>query len=272
MPFSHLSVADIRDAAIERGVVAEISGTTIWRWLTADAIRPWCHRSWIFPRDPDFEVKAARVLDLYARVWDGVPLGADEYVISADEKTQLQALARRHPGTPCRPGACRRVEFEYRRGGTLAYLAAWDVHHARLFGRVEPTTGIVPFGRLVDQVMTTEPYRSAKRVFWVVDNGSSHCGRTSVERLAAAYPNLVLVHLPVHASWLNQVEVYFSVVQRKVCTPNDFASLEDLADCLLRFQAHYERIAAPFDWKFTRNDLAALMERLRDAEAAPLAA
>ncbi|MDZ4063447.1 MAG: IS630 family transposase [Coriobacteriia bacterium] len=254
----------MRATAIARGVTAEISGTTIWRWLAADAIRPWCHRTWIFPRDPDFEVKAGRVLDLYARMWEGAPLGEDEYVVSADEKTQLQALARRHPGTPCRPGVCRRVEFEYRRGGTLAYLAAWDVHHARLFGCIEPTTGIVPFGRLVDQVMKTEPYRSAKRVFWVVDNGSSHRGVASVERLAAAYPNLVLVHLPIHASWLNQVEIYFSVVQRKALTPNNFASLADLAERLLAFQAHYEGIAAPFDWKFTRDDLAALVEKLSD--------
>ncbi|MBU2603192.1 MAG: IS630 family transposase [Actinobacteria bacterium] len=214
LPFSRLSVADIRAAAIERGVVAEVSGTTIWRWLHADAIRPWCHRSWIFPRDPDFEPKAARVLDLYARTWEGSTLGSDEYVLSADEKTQLQALARRHPGRPPQPGACRRVEHEYRRCGTLAYLAAWDVHQARLFGRVESTTGIAPFGRLVDQVMSLEPYCSARQVFWIVDNGSSHRGRASVERLARAYPNLVLVHLPIHASWLNQVEIYFSVLQR----------------------------------------------------------
>jgi hypothetical protein len=262
VPFSHLSVSDIRAIAIGRGVVADISGTTIWRWLSADAIRPWCHRSWIFPRDPDFEAKAGRVLDLYGRMWEGVALAPDEYVISADEKTQLQALARRHPGTPARPGACRRVEFEYRRRGTLAYIAAWDVHHARLFGRTEPTTGIAPFGRLVDQVMMTEPYRSARRVFWVVDNGCSHRGAASVERLVAAYPNLVLVHLPIHASWLNQVEIYFSVVQRKALTPNDFASLEELADRLLAFQAHYERIATPFAWKFTRENLADMMRRL----------
>lgn len=271
VPFSRLSISDIRAAAIARGIVAEVSGTTIWRWLCADAIRPWCHRSWIFPRDPDFEVKAGRALDLYARRWEGAALTPDEYVISADEKTQLQALSRRHPGTPCRPGACRRVEFEYERRGTLAYLAARDVHHARLFGRIEPTTGIVPFGRLVDSVMTTEPYRSAKRVFWVVDNGSSHRGAASVKRLAA-YPNLVLAHLPIHASWLNQVEIYLSVVQRKALTPNDFASLDDLAERLLEFQAHYETVATPFDWRFTRDDLVALMGRLDESGAARVAA
>jgi hypothetical protein len=262
VPFSRLSCADLREVAIERGVVAEISGTTIWRWLSSDAIRPWCVRSWIFPRDPDFEAKAGRVLDLYARTWQGKRLRPDEHVICADEKTGLQVLRRCHPGLPPAPGLARRVEHEYERRGTLAYLAAWDVHHARLFGRIEPTTGIAPFARLVDQVMAALPYRKARRVFWVVDNGTSHRGQASVERLAGAYRNLVLVHLPIHASWLNQVEVYFSVVQRKALTPADFASPEELGERLLAFQARYERVAAPFDWRFTRDDLRHLMARL----------
>ena len=121
-----------------------------------------------------------------------------------------------------------RIEHEYDRGGALAYLAAWDVHRARLFGRLEPTTGIEPFGRLVAQVMTVEPYASAKRVFWVVDNGSSHRGKASVDRLQGQWANLRLVHLPVHASWLNQIEIYFSVVQRKVLSPNDFTDLDEV--------------------------------------------
>jgi len=155
------------------------------------------------------------VLDLYARTFEGKRLRPDEYLISADEKSQLQALGRRHPTVPAGPGRPSLVEFEYRRGGTLAYVAAWDVHHANLFDRVEEKTGIVPFGRLVDEVMNTEPYKSARRVFWVVDNGSSHCGRASVQRMADGYPTARLIHLPVHASWLNQIELYFSIVQGK---------------------------------------------------------
>jgi hypothetical protein len=136
------------------------------------------------------------VLDLYARVFAGKRLHPDEYVISADEKTQLQALGREHPTIAPGPGRPGLVEFEYLRGGTLAYLAAWDVHHANLYDRVEQTTGIVPFGRLVDQVMTVEPYRSAKTVYWVVDNGSSHAGKTSIKRMQQKYPNTRLIHLP----------------------------------------------------------------------------
>ena len=253
---------DIRAEVIGRGLVAEISGATIWRWLATDAIRPWAHRSWIFPRDPDFQPKATRVLDLYARHWHGQPLTDDEYVLSADEKTSIQCRCRCHPTLPPAAARAMRVEHEYERGGALAYLAAWDVHRAKLFGRLEPTTGIAPFGRLVEQVMGQEPYRSAQRVFWVVDNGSSHRGMASVRRLAHQWPRAHLVHTPIHSSWLNQVEIYLSIVQRKCLTPNDFASLAAIEQRLLTFQRRYEQAAKPFEWKFTRADLAQLLRRL----------
>jgi hypothetical protein len=161
-----------------------------------------------------------------------------------------------------------KVEHEYERAGAWAYLAALDVHHARLFGRCERTTGIVPFGRLVKQVMTAPPYRDARRVFWIVDNGSSHRGVAAAERLQRQYPNLILVHGPIHASWLNQIEIYFSIVQRKVLTPNDFSSLADVEHRLLAFQRHYEALARPFEWTFTRQDLARLLAKLPDSIAA----
>jgi len=164
---------------VTEGLVEAIPSSTVRRWLHADAIKPWRYRSWIFPRDPDFAGKAARVFDLYARVFDGVPLGPDDYVISADEKFQLQALTRRHPGRPPDPGHPRRVEFEYKRGGTLAYMGAYDVHSARLTGTFAEKTGIVPFMKLVERVMTLDPYASARSVYWVVDNGSSHNGHRS---------------------------------------------------------------------------------------------
>jgi DDE superfamily endonuclease len=261
-PLARWCCPDLARTAIEQGIVASISGTTIWRWLSADAIKPWQHRSWIFPRDPDFAAKAARVLDLYARRFDEVPLAADEFVISADEKTSIQARAREHSSTPPAAGRPVRVEHEYARAGALAYLAAWDVHRAQVFGRCEPTTGIEPFERLVAQVMTSQPYASARRVFWIVDNGSSHRGQPSVERLQSAWPTLRLIHLPIHASWLNQVEIYFSVVQRKLLTPNDFHSLNELETRLLQFQDYYQQIATPFEWKFTKADLNDLLARI----------
>ncbi len=256
------SSAELARTVVAQQVLARVSASTVRRWLARDALQPWRQQCWIFPRDPDFAAKAERVLDLYDRRFKGRRLRSDEYVISADEKPGVQALRRRHRSLPAGAGRPPRVEFEYRRGGTLAYLAAYDVHEAKVFGRCERTTGIVPFTALVDQVMSAEPYRSARRVFWVVDNGSSHNGAASVVRMKQRWPNAVLVHLPVHASWLNQVEVFFSVLQRKVITGGDFTDLGDLADKILGFQQYYNAAAEPFDWKFTKTKLRRLMERL----------
>ena len=116
LPLSRFSRQDLAREVIARGIVAQISGATIWRWLDQDAIRPWQHRSWIFPRDPQFERKAGRVLDLYQGRWQDRALGSDEYVISADEKTSIQARVRIHPTQPTHAGQSMRVEFEYERG------------------------------------------------------------------------------------------------------------------------------------------------------------
>jgi len=237
LPLSRWFVPDLRAEAIASGIVAQISETTIWRWLSADAIRPWTFRSWLFPRDPDFEAKAGRVLDLYHRQFEGTPLGEEDFVICADEKTSIQARCRCHPTLAPAASRAMRVEHEYARCGALQYLAAWDVHRAKLFGRCEEHTGIAPFGRLVGDVMAQEPYASARRVFWVVDNGPSHRGESSIVRLETSYPNLRLIHCPVHSSWLNQAEVYFSVLQRKVLTPNDFTDLDAVERRVLDFQA-----------------------------------
>jgi transposase len=266
VPLSRWSCPELAREVVAQGVAEAMSASTVWRWLTREAIKPWQHRSWLFPRDPEFAAKAERVLDLYARRWDSRRLRPGEYVISSDEKTSIQARCRCHPSLS--PGASRmmRVNHEYERGGALAYLAAYDVHQARVFGRCAPSTGIAPFMALVEQVMASEPYASAKRVFWVVDNGSSHRGQAAIDRLAARFPNAVMVHTPIHASWLNQVEVFFSVVQRKVVSPNDFTDLDEVEQRLIEFEKRYNATATPFRWKFTRGDLHALLARITEHE------
>lgn len=257
---------------VARAIAGSISASTVRRWLKDDALKPWQYRSWIFVRDPDFRAKAARVMDLYARTWQGEPLGEDEYVISADEKTSIQARCRCHPTLA--PGQARamRVNHEYDRGGALAYLAAYDVHRARVFGRCEATSGIVPFMNLVEQVMRQEPYADAKRVFWIVDNGSSHRGKRATDRLTSRFPNAVMVHTPIHASWSNQIEIFFSIVQRKVVSPNDFTDLNEVRDRLRAFEDRYNATAQPFQWKFTTSDLDDLLARLdrQEDSSAPL--
>jgi hypothetical protein len=230
--------------------------------LEADAIKPWQYKYWIFPRDPLFAAKAGRVLDLYAEVWEGEPLGPQDHIISADEKTSIQARIRCHPSLPPAPGRAHRIEYEYERGGALQYLAGWDVRRGYVMGRCEPHTGIEPFGRLVAQVMRQEPYRSGQRVFWVVDNGSSHRGQAACQRLTLAYPNLIVVHTPVHASWLNQVEIYFSIIQRKVLTPNAFTNLAEVEVRLRLYEELSNQTPRPFAWQFTREKLTEFLQRL----------
>lgn len=262
VPLSRYSTGELARLISEDATAPPLSRSTIWRLLDRHVLKPWRYRSWLFPRDPDFAAKAGRVLDLYAGIWEGQPLGATDYVLSADEKTSIQARQRRHPSVPAGPGDGQRVEHEYARRGALAYLAAWDVRAGGVIGRCEATTGKAAFGRLVDQVMADEPYRSARRVFWIVDNGSSHRGDAAAARLQERYPNLIVVHLPIHASWLNQIEISFSIVQRKVLTPNDFADLAAVEARLQAFADLYNDTAVPFDWRFTRADFEARLADL----------
>ncbi|MEU9123565.1 IS630 family transposase [Streptomyces sp. NPDC048506] len=262
VPLARWSCPELAAELTARGVTDTVSPSTVRRWLRQDALKPWQFQSWIFIRDPDFRAKAQRILDLYARTYEGEPLDADEYVISSDEKTSIQARCRCHPTLA--PGRARamRVNHTYGRGGAVAYLAAYDVHRARVFGRCEATTGIAPFMALAEQVMTTEPYASARRVFWIVDNGSSHRGKKAIDRLTKAFPNAVMVHTPVHASWTNQIEIFFSIVQRKIVSPNDFTDLAQVRDRLRAFEDRYNTTAQPFQWRFTTSDLDDLLARL----------
>jgi hypothetical protein len=265
VPLSCFSRSELHRFVVEQAI-SEASASTIGRWLSEDAIKPWQQRSWIFPRDPDFVAKAEPVLDLYQGRWEGKLLEPGDCVLCADAKPSIQARRRIHRSAPPAPGRGQRVEHEYQRMGALTYLDAWDVRRGQIMGRSEPKGGVEPFDRLVWQVMTKEPYASAPRVFWIVDNGSDHRGQASIDRLEGRWPNLILVHLPVHASWLNQVEIYHSIVQRKLLDPNDFQSTAQLARALNAFEHHYNQIAQPFEWNFTRQDLAELLDRLDQPE------
>jgi len=260
-PLSRQSLADVTVRA-RTALGKPLSRSTVWRMLATDAIKPWRYKYWIFPRDPAFAEKAGPILDLYAGKWQGKFLGPKDHVLSADEKTSIQARIRCHPSLPPTPGRPAYIENEYERGGALQYLAAWDVRRGYVMGRCEPTTGIAPFGRLVDQVLAEEPYRSGERLFWIVDNGSSHRGAAAKQRLSQVDSRIILVHTPVHASWLNQVEIYFSIIQRKVLTPNDFADLEAIRLRLAFYEELSNQSPTPFQWKFDRTKLATLLAKI----------
>lgn len=263
LPLSRFSLADLLPIVNQEEGLANLSHGTLARILDENVLKPWQYSYWLFPRDPDFFAKACIVLDLYAGFWKGQPLGPDEYVLSVDEKT-IQVLGRKHPGLPAIPGYEQRVEFEYDRLGTVAYHAAWDVFRGQIFGRVAPNTCIATFNRLVDMVMTQEPYRSSARTFWVVDGGCAHHPNTFPARLKGMYPNAVAVSLPTHSSWLNQIEIYFSIVQRKALTPMEVTDKETLTQRLMGFQDYYQKTAEPFGWEFTSKDLKRRLDALQD--------
>jgi transposase len=245
---------------------APVSVSSLLRILAGNPVKPWQYQSWIFPRDPDFEAKARVVLDLYQGFYGGEPLGPGDRILSFDAKPSIQARGRIHATLPAAPGRPARVEHEYVRHGALALLAGLDVRTGQVFASTPKTTGIVPFMDLIGQVMARPEYKNAPRVFVIVDNGSDHRGKAAIDRLRRAHPNAVMIHTPVHASWLNQVEIFFSVIQKKVVSPSDFPSLEKLSETLLAFIDRYNQTARPFSWKYTAADLKDLLRRISEHE------
>lgn len=262
LPFSRLSLSELQDYLIKQEVVEHISIGKLWTILDEDAIRPWYHRSWLFPRDPQFLAKASPILDLYQGTFEERALRAREYVLSFDQKTSIQARARRHPSVPPHSGHPQLVEHEYERQGALNLLACLDVQCGRVWGHCYARKRRAETEAFVNELFDREPYASAKCIHFILDNGSSQHPKTFPTWLAQNHPKVMLHYLPTHASWLNQIELYFSILQRKVLTPNDFRDLEYLEQRLMEFQTFYNRTARPFNWKFTRADLEARLRML----------
>ena len=260
LPLSRFSYADIA-REIRHEMPHAPSRSTIARWLRSDSLRPWRFRYWKFPRDPYFREFAEPVIDLYHRRWEGRPLGPDEYVLSADEKTCIQTLRRTRPTRAPSPGHPIRVEHEYERGEIVTYLAALDPGRGKVFGGLPEANNKVTFYRFVDAVMAREPYRSAARVFWILDHGHSHHPATFSYWLPRQHPNALPVYTPTHSSWLNVIENYFSALTRKALTPNDFPTPQALRERIRGFERWRNRAARPIRWQFDRDDLDRLMER-----------
>ena len=256
------------ELASQHLVSSPVSPSSVLRILAEHPVKPWQYQSWIYPRAPDFKAKAAVILDLYQGYYQGMRLQPGDRILSVDAKPSIQARSRCRPTVPAGRGRPVRVEHEYVRHGALALLAALDVHTGKVFAATPATTGIAPFMDLMGQVMRRAEYKDAPRVFVIVDNGSDHRGQAAASRLRNAYPNAIMIHTPVHASWLNQIEIVFSIIQKKAITPNDYPGLGTLSHALLAFVNRYNRTAQPFNWKFTAEDLTALLHRIAQREQA----
>ncbi len=267
LPFSRFSRTELHRLVVERGLSAA-SASTIWRWLHDDALKPWQQRSWIFVRDPDFREKAGRVLDLYQRRFEGRRLRPDEYVICADEKSQLQALGRKHATQPPAPGRAVRFEFDYQRNGTVAYLAGWDRlpgqpvrprrrqdrdQAVRAARRRRDDDRAVRLGahRLLDRRQRLKPRRPGQH---------QPAGRRLLKRAADPPADPRLLAQPDRALLLDR--------PTQGAQPKRLRALDALAERLLGFGDHYRQIAQPFEWTFTRADLNRLLARIETHQPA----
>ena len=206
VPLSRWTGPELAAELAAQGLAGEpMSVSSLLRILAENPVKPWQYQSWIYPRDPDFAAKAKVILDLYQGFYQGEPLGPGDRILSFDAKPSIQARGRIHATLPAAPGLPVRVEHEYVRHGALALLAGLDVHTGQVFASTPKTTGIVPFMDLAGQVMARPEYKDAPRVFVIVDNGSDHRGKKAAGLLRRAHPNAIMIHTPVHASWLNQV-------------------------------------------------------------------
>lgn len=256
--FCRLPISRLGSGEVHTVATSELdpcpSRSTVATWLRGDTLKPWTQTSWVIPRDPDFRRKATPALNLYEGLWDGKKLKAGDVVVCADEKTGVQALKREVDNRPAAPGRGGLVKHTYSREGTVIYQAVLNVTEGGVIGHVVDRNTRANFETLVATVMTAEPCQSAKRVFWIVDNRGTNHPNTIPDWLEQTYPNTICVHLLVHASWLNQIELYFSVLRRKLLTGVDMPDTDVLTERLLAFEAWWSQAAEPFDWTFTADE------------------
>ena len=257
VPLARWSGPELAAEITKAGLASPISPSSVLRILAEHPIKPWQYQSWIYPRDPDFAAKATVILDLYQGYYQGKRLAPGDRIISVDAKPSIQARRRCCPTSPPARGRPMRVEHEYERQGALALLAVLDVHTGQGVRRPpRATTGIAPFMDLMGQVMARARTAAPPGCSSSWTTAPTTAARPPSAGCAKAHPNAIMIHTPVHASWLNQMEIFFSIIQKKVISPNDFASPGQLAATLLAFIDRYNQTARPFNWKYTATDLA----------------
>lgn len=242
-----LSQWDCRELAgqlIRDGVVTSISPDTVRRILENHQLKPWRHHLWLspkVPRDAAFAVAVQEICDLYTR-----PLAAHEAVLCVDEKTSLQPRTRKSPTLPAQPGMPIRVEHEYERKGALNLFAAFDTRSGKVYGHTAERKRQKEFIEFLEQLDREIP-AEITLIHIVLDNLRMHKGK-QVQAWLAKHPRFVFHHPPVHCSWMNQVEQWFSILQRKRLAIADFADKAELAERLKAFIAEWNEHAHPFKW------------------------
>lgn len=255
-PFSRFSAALLASLLVSLGVVVSISARTVGRWLKAERLKPWRFQSWLTPKyRASFLEQACPILDLYERAQQH-QLAPDEVVFSIDEKTSIQA--RHHPSyRPTGQGEPAHVEHTYERRGAVHLLASLTVATGVVFGQVYPAKRFAEFSAFLSTVLHTAVDQGARLIHLLLDRGSLHRPAYLSTWLAEHFPHAeIVVHwLPVRSSWLNQVEIFFSILQRQVLMPNDFRSPWEVADRIQEFIRFRNEHPHPIQWSYTSEKL-----------------
>ena len=218
-----------------------VSHTTVYRVWRQFGIQPHRLRRYMASDDPQFEEKAADVIGLY--------LNPPEHgaVFSLDEKSAIQALDRLHPVLPLSPGRAERHGFEYYRHGTLSLYAALNTRTGQVLGKTTSRHTSIEFVEFLGQIIASQPKK--KEIHIIADNLSAHKTK-DVSAFLQANPNVRIHYTPTYSSWLNQVEIWFSKIQRQIIARGVFSSVDDLARKIMRFIRHYNKTATPIRWRY----------------------
>jgi transposase len=246
---------------VTEGIVTSISPDTVRRILEHHHLKPWRYHLWLspkVPRDATFAATVREICDLYTR-----PLRADEMVLCVDEKTSLQPRPRKAPTLAAQPDRPVRVEHEYGRKGALNLFAAFDTRSGKVYGRTAERKRQAEFIAFLEQLDREIP-ATIKTIHVILDNLKMHKGK-QVQTWLAQHPRFVFHHPPVHCSWMNQVEQWFSILQRKRLRIADFADKAALAERLQAFIAEWDQHAHPFNW--STKSVAKIMAKCQGTEA-----
>jgi transposase len=254
---------ELADQLVRDAVVSSISPETVRRILEDHHLKPWRYHLWLspkVPRDGAFAAAVQEICDLYTR-----PLRADEMVLCVDEKTSLQPRPRKSPTLPARPKKPVRVEHEYGRAGALNLFAAFDTRTGKVYGQTAERKRQVEFIAFLEQLDREIPM-AITTVHLVLDNLVMHKGK-KVKAWLAKHPRFVFHHPPVHCSWMNQVEQWFSILQRKRLRIADFPNKAALAERLQAFITQWNQSAHPFNW--STKSVARIMAKCQRTEISP---
>lgn len=238
LPYSRWTVDLLANHLVETGIVPTIGRETVSLWLRSADVKPHRIKYWLTSNDPEFKKKRDQVIGLYLNP------PKDGIVISIDEKTSIQALERTRPGAPPQPHRNRRIDFEYKRHGVVNLIAAFVVHSGAVVGECIEKNDSAAFIRFIRRIMKTFP---RKKLYLILDNGTTHRSKET-KAFLARHPRLVPVFTPTHASWLNQIEIWFSLLSRQALRNVSFRSRDELRDRILQYIDVYNGSAHPFEW------------------------